>query len=863
MQVENRTYNNILYTGKDVNKESKNFFSKSLNIINKFNRRVLPILIIPGSVGVIYASFFSNLTAEPGIYSPRPPASPPTPEFPPFPPFSPPSYNPPPYFPPNNPPAINKNFDIILPNISFQTFESARDYCETHYSGLVCPYSADILNKMYTLSNFNEKYLLGYKKNSFNNYELYTCLPPTTNRPSNTEDGILYYLNIDLETRANVQNIETSLPTYLNNNGLSIPINSINEGMVYDNIIQSSQNISLFEIHNNDTRYVTFQDEISEGIRAFCFTNTTLQNKLIKGYISDWNSCNCNITEYCCPIFNSDTNTYQNVCSNTPVINDERLGSNIYRQCTSYTLESYNCTLCSNTCNKTSTHSFSNNQELNYFNITVSEPNNGKCEDGGIYSLYSDDTLCSYGTDCQDCGNRCEDLIASPFPPLPPPPPNGPPETPFPSSPPFPSPPPLPILCDDSRSNVEEIKFDKCEGINDDAYNCEDYYQGGSGFPPYICGSNPNPDPETPLCLPDSECILVVPEPSPPPPPPPPQSPPPCYPVCTDTCQKSTDTYQIIETGYISTGIATRLITNDRICDEISVSTNLRILPNLGIAYVVTEQNPCEPGTDCSDCGSTVCYPIPPHPPPVPLLPPPSYNNNDCDVGFTCSNNCTYNDDNICDDGGWDSSFSVCNEGTDCNDCGRRCFSDPYYQNCTILNITNVYTSIPDRWHLDLEISNTIFVTSVSSYVGQCYIDSSTFVGNFLVITSCSHNNNTIVTDYMYIPQNTYYIKLHGFYNYTNNDILNNSSNSENFKVSVQNNIDDTIIDHDAFYKDPQNNIMFFRFSNSNSFTRQTRIRFSFTTSITEFYILFDYIEFLDINFDILHIPDCHYSITP
>jgi hypothetical protein len=40
--------------------------------------------------------------------------------------------------------------------------------------------------------------------------------------------------------------------------------------------------------------------------------------------------------------------------------------------------------------------------------------------------------------------------------------------------------------------------------------------------------------------------------------------------------------------------------------------------------------------------------------------------------GAACNNSCQFANDDACDDGGPGSSFSVCNLGTDCNDCGPR-----------------------------------------------------------------------------------------------------------------------------------------------------------------------------------------------
>lgn len=40
--------------------------------------------------------------------------------------------------------------------------------------------------------------------------------------------------------------------------------------------------------------------------------------------------------------------------------------------------------------------------------------------------------------------------------------------------------------------------------------------------------------------------------------------------------------------------------------------------------------------------------------------------------GSLCTDSCTYSGDNVCDDGGVNSSYSVCSFGTDCADCGTR-----------------------------------------------------------------------------------------------------------------------------------------------------------------------------------------------
>ena len=48
--------------------------------------------------------------------------------------------------------------------------------------------------------------------------------------------------------------------------------------------------------------------------------------------------------------------------------------------------------------------------------------------------------------------------------------------------------------------------------------------------------------------------------------------------------------------------------------------------------------------------------------------------------GLVCLYTCRWDGDGVCDDGGTDSSYSACDFGTDCSDCGPR---DPCTDNCT------------------------------------------------------------------------------------------------------------------------------------------------------------------------------------
>ncbi len=67
----------------------------------------------------------------------------------------------------------------------------------------------------------------------------------------------------------------------------------------------------------------------------------------------------------------------------------------------------------------------------------------------------------------------------------------------------------------------------------------------------------------------------------------------------------------------------------------------------------------CDYGSDCSDCGSREATPEQ------------SAQSTRPDVNG-CSDSCVFASDGICDDGGANSTWDVCQYGTDCSDCGVR-----------------------------------------------------------------------------------------------------------------------------------------------------------------------------------------------
>ena len=141
--------------------------------------------------------------------------------------------------------------------------------------------------------------------------------------------------------------------------------------------------------------------------------------------------------------------------------------------------------------------------------------------------------------------------------------------------------------------------------------------------------------------------------------------------------------------GYTSSSLCTNTCfsANDRSCDD---------------GGPLSDTNDCALGTDCSDCSAREFFvggeispsappggypsppPTPPSPPPKPSPPPappafpPRPAAPGCPIGGYCAakgepnsygrqDKCKgYNGDGVCDDGGPDSDFAVCNWGTDC-----------------------------------------------------------------------------------------------------------------------------------------------------------------------------------------------------
>ena len=314
------------------------------------------------------------------------------------------------------------------------------------------------------------------------------------------------------------------------------------------------------------------------------------------------------------------------------------------------------------------------------------------CDDGGPGAEYA---ACDLGTDCDDCGLRpLGSTDDSPQPRPPPPPPPSPPTQPgetLPPPSPSPSSAPPGTVCDNT-----------CHYPNDD--ECDD---GGAGAEYDVCALGTD-------C---ADCSGGV-TPRPPPAPHPSPSPPGVY-GCLNDCLYAFDTecddggpgseYAACSSGTDCDDCGPRLLQPSPPPysggDYWSSWPDFPPFPPMP-DYSSWSYPPLPPlpdysnlagdlgglGGDLGGLGSFPPFPplpdyaslygngIPPSPsmssypsmspfPPMPAPPPPKPPPL---IGGLCTNDCVYPSDSICDDGGADSAWSVCDLGTDCDDCGAR-----------------------------------------------------------------------------------------------------------------------------------------------------------------------------------------------
>jgi hypothetical protein len=92
-----------------------------------------------------------------------------------------------------------------------------------------------------------------------------------------------------------------------------------------------------------------------------------------------------------------------------------------------------------------------------------------------------------------------------------------------------------------------------------------------------------------------------------------------------------------------------------------------------------------------------------------------------CEPNTLCSDTCTYANDGACDDGGDGSSYSVCELGSDCTDCGTR------YVDCSD-GYSNVYS---DGYSNGYSNSYSNYYNYYSNYYYNYYSNYYSNYGNF------------------------------------------------------------------------------------------------------------------------------------
>jgi len=799
----------ICYYDKLQNKMIFTSFVESRSVSSTFQETFINSIKKECDLSNIQCYFRSS-----GYFNPRPP---PTPNLP-----------PPVVETSTNSLSINSNsiYNIVSPNITFDSYENAYNYCNIHYNGIASPYNAFIMNEMYQRAEDSISYIIGYRLKVLRDGSLvYGGHTPVKN------DGILVVLNTSEYSTDIVQNKTENikLPTHALDIYDDTLVNLFLNSKYFNDLVvdyEKDANITLFET-NKSIKKIIFTNRVNNS-KTFCYrSNVKLENTTIKGFIKNWFDCECKTDENCCPIWNSD-NSYTHDCKkDVNIIFDPSINS--FRKCSGMT-DSQNCTskICQNTCVTSET---SNSLVRNYFSTLHKSNKNGRCEDGGEYTLYSDDEkLCEIGHDCNDCGPRCIDPSSIS-------PPNYPP----------PSSVPCTVVCLNTCDNKNTF-------INDGV--CDD---GGPGYEFDSCTLG------TDCADCGNRCIneKYSPPPPRPLPPPPPLLSHKCNYVCNNNCSRKVDilNYNNTNNGFSINETQVKNVTNDGYCDE-NVQGVSQVLRNVsGVLYKITKNEPaCLKGSDCNDCDPYCDYYPPstplasqPFSPPSPSLP--------CLGTFLCENDCLgYVNDGVCDDGDYGSLTSRCSKGRDCFDCGVRCNSERQCVSFSFFNESN--GTLPKGWEIDYEQSSENAVVTNGSFKNDkleftnvnARDNSNIFQGNYMKISNSASSNPFVyfVSGEFIIPKSTKYLNLRGSF-YKNEQVhprvsskgldigfLQNNEFSNTTKISTYKNLSMILLD----------------FSNIQNFDIPAKLFMTFNTTNTQnFYIVFDKIEFLNSNFETLTTP--------
>lgn len=465
------------------------------------------------------------------------------------------------YFSPASPP-LDFYFDIVASDETFDSFETASEFCDNHHKGVACPYRADVLNKMYALSHPKQSYYTGFELiNGF-----HVC---------KSVGGTEYYSS----------QYSPSLPE------------NYNRALTYRSESITETSVNHTKISFSETGIVNVTESIDA--KVFCYTETP-QTNIIKGTLSV--TCE-NCLEYCCPIY--DGTRYVGKCLSNSVIIDSH--TNSQRYCRNETLQEGS--LCTNDC-------FIPKLERQYtdtkYRQRLPSPNNGFCEDEGDYSVYNDlDEFCPFGSDCGDCGPRrsiSEKLFEfrqiqniDPFSEI------------------------VITLTNEGFERkgvlISNIKLEKNVKLNIlttksfELINVFDIKED-SVYSDCIVK-----DLETEYCQfqwftdnfvtfthgDKTFTVSVVTEFLPPPPP--------CQLKCENTCRKTIHKYKKTIEGFEVNNPTTTSghdVTNDGVCDT-TLTNAKNIHYKAGEYYIIDDDEPCSIGTDCDDCGSE-CSDDPPEP---------------------------------------------------------------------------------------------------------------------------------------------------------------------------------------------------------------------------------------------------------
>lgn len=103
-----------------------------------------------------------------------------------------------------------------------------------------------------------------------------------------------------------------------------------------------------------------------------------------------------------------------------------------------------------------------------------------------------------------------------------------------------------------------------------------------------------------------------------------------------------------------------------------------------------------------------------------------------------CDDSCTFNGDAECDDGGTGATYSLCNYGTDCTDCGVR-YGPAGYSN----QYSNGYSNYSNSYYYSNGYSN--YANTYSNYTNT-YSNYSNYYSNY----SNYYSNYYNYSDYVY-----------------------------------------------------------------------------------------------------------------